>query len=112
MTTFRSPDELPEPRPIHIDPYIPSLPEIVQSLIWASSEGEGKYFDPPPEARYLSNRNIDMRRLVSTEDDPIQPSDIDLDSTECYSNFHPPIKFVSIIAHLHHFLLTTPTVVH
>jgi hypothetical protein len=79
----------------------PSLSDIVAAVIEASSSsGPNKYFRPPPEARFMTNRNIYTRKegpmaSVAAYEQPIRPSDIQLDSTRCYSNFDPPIKFVS-----------------
>jgi len=79
----------------------PSLSEIVDAVIDASSWTRPKYFNPPPESRYLSNRNVSLRtegpmRPVASYEQPLLPSDINLDSTTCLSKFDPPIKFVSL----------------
>jgi len=80
----------------------PSLAEKVSAIINNSaSERNHKYFNPPTEARYLSNRNV-ARAMegpmspVAQYERPIGPSDIDLDSTSCPSNFDPPFTFVRL----------------
>jgi len=60
-----------------------------------------KYFQPPPEARYLDNRNINTAKeghvsAVGEYEQPLEPADINLDSTRCTSNFDPPLTLVSI----------------
>jgi len=80
----------------------PSLVEKVSAIINNSaSERNHKYFNPPTEARYLSNRNVTRAMEgpmspVAQYERPIGPSDIDLDSTSCPSNFDPPFTFVRL----------------
>jgi hypothetical protein len=71
--------------------HIPTLPEIVAAIIENSSHGQSKHFVPPPEARYLSNRNVDRR-----DNAPVQPDEIELDSTSCPRSFYYPYQFVSV----------------
>ena len=79
----------------------PSLSDIIAAVIHASSSPRtDKYFRPPPEARYVSNRNVyktmeSPMASVASYEQPLVPSDIQLDSTKCTSNFDPPITFVS-----------------
>ena len=80
----------------------PSLVEKVSAIINNSvSERNHKYFNPPTEAHYLSNRNVTRAMEgpmspVAQYERPIRPSDIDLDSTSCPSNFDPPFTFVHL----------------
>jgi hypothetical protein len=80
----------------------PSLSDIVSAIIEDSSYPKThKFFKPPPEARYWSNRNVYTAKEgpmqpVAAYERPLRPVDIDLDSTTCISNFDPPITFVSI----------------
>jgi hypothetical protein len=80
----------------------PSLAEKVSAIIkHSSSERNHKYFNPPPEARYLLNRNIARvtegpMSPVAQYEGQIGPSDINLDSTCCSSNFDPPFTFVRL----------------
>jgi len=87
----------------------PSLSEIVAAVIQDSSYPKAtktfrpvtdKSFRPPPEARYISNRNVYSKRegtmkLAEPYEPPLVPKDIELDSTQSNSNFNPPITFVS-----------------
>ena len=79
----------------------PSLSELVAAVISDSALGKGsKYFRPPPESRYISNRNVYSAEgpmaATAAYERPAVPTDIQLDSTSCFSNFDPPIIFVSL----------------
>ncbi|KDR79695.1 hypothetical protein GALMADRAFT_208970 [Galerina marginata CBS 339.88] len=57
-----------------------------------------KIYHPPPEAKFNRNRNVDGRLSVpaspvAADENPIQVTDIELDSTTCGSNFDPPVVF-------------------
>ncbi|KAF8955903.1 hypothetical protein BDZ97DRAFT_1926125 [Flammula alnicola] len=75
----------------------PSWVEVVDAAI-DDAHGPNTCFRPPAEARFVSNRNVHSRgegpmTAVATYERPLKPSDIELDSTRCISNFDPPIKF-------------------
>ena len=78
---------------------MPSIPDVVDAIVFFSTCETDKYFQPPSEARYICNRNIDRRKPgpmtpVTTLENKIQPTDIELDSITCTSNFDPPFQFV------------------
>jgi len=78
----------------------PTLSELVAEIMDVSTSHSGKYFDPPPEARFISNRNVSTRveaPVVSvTSIERAAPFDVDLDSTTEASNLSaPPFTFVS-----------------
>ena len=79
----------------------PSLAQKVSAIIQDStSERNHKYFNPPTEARYLSNRNLARETKgpmshVGEYELPIGPADITLDSTSCPSNFDHSLTYVS-----------------
>ena len=81
------------PEATTVSAHIPTLPEIVAAIICSSTHGRSKHFVPPPEARYISNRNIDRRATV-----PVPPDEIELDSTSNPVSFYCPYKFVSVFA--------------
>jgi len=65
-----------------------------------STSPSGKYFNPPPEARFISNRNISTQveaPVVSvTSIEQETPFDVDLDlTTEAPNLSTPPFTFVS-----------------
>ncbi|KAF8961699.1 hypothetical protein BDZ97DRAFT_1921026 [Flammula alnicola] len=75
----------------------PSWVEVVDAVI-DDAHWPTPFFRPPPEARFVSNRNVHSRgegpmTPVAAYERPLKPSDIELDSTRCISNFDPPIKF-------------------
>ncbi|KAF8952542.1 hypothetical protein BDZ97DRAFT_1930695 [Flammula alnicola] len=75
----------------------PSWVEVVDAVI-DNAHGPNTFFRPPPEARFVSNRNVHTHgegpmTPVAAYERPLKPSDIELDSTRCVSNFNPPIKF-------------------
>ena len=79
--------------------YIPSVRDVVDAIVFFSTSGMDKYFQPPSEARYICNRNIDRKKPgpmtpVTHFENKIQPPDIELDSITCTSNFEPPFQFV------------------
>jgi len=79
-----------------------TLSQLVAGIIEGSTSPRamGEYFNPPPEARYISNRNICSRGEGSMESDAFGERgllfDMDLDSTSEASNLSPPpFTFVS-----------------
>jgi len=97
-------DEIPvAPRPLSTDDLTNvevTLSELVAGIIDASTFKE-KDYNPPPEARYISNRNIRTQDKGPMEsaafgEREVGPFDIDLDSTSEASNLSsPPFTFVS-----------------
>ena len=77
-----------------------TLSELVTGIIDASTS-KRKDYSPPPEARYLSNRNLRTHSKGPTEsvafrEVEVGPFDTDLDSTSEASNLSaPPFNFVS-----------------
>ena len=78
-----------------------TLSQVVAEIMDVSTSSSGKYFDPPPEARFISNRNVSTRgeapaASVTSSEQATGPFDVDLDSTTEPSNLSaPPFTFVS-----------------
>jgi len=79
----------------------PTLSELVAEIMHVSTTQIGRYFNPPPEARFISNRNVSTHsqepmKSVTHSEQATGPLDINLDSTTegpCFST--PPFTFVS-----------------
>ena len=79
----------------------PTLSELVAEIMHVSTTQIGRYFNPPPEARFISNRNVSSQRQVpmksvTPNEQATGPFNINLDSTTegpCFST--PPFTFVS-----------------
>ena len=105
MLEDQSDDEIPmAPRPLTTDDLADvdmTLSELVAGIIDASTSTKGKDYNPPPEARFISNRNPctqDERPMesVAFREGEVRPFDIDLDSTsEASYASTPPFNFVS-----------------
>ena len=78
-----------------------TLSQVVAEIMDVSTSPSGKYFDPPPEARFISNRNVSTRgeaptASVTSSRQAMGPFDVDLDSTTEPSNLSAaPFTFVS-----------------
>ena len=78
-----------------------TLSELVAEIMDVSTAPSGKYFDPPPEARFMSNRNVAARNegpitSVAFSEQSAGPFDVELDSTTEVPNLSaPPFSFVS-----------------
>jgi len=93
------------------DPEI-TLSELVAGIIDASTSPRGKHFNPPPEARFVSNRNVSIEddgpmASIALGETTVGPFDIDLDSTSEAGELSPiPFTFVSgYIREFHHVCL-------
>jgi hypothetical protein len=79
----------------------PTLSELVAEIMHVSTTRSGRYFIPPPEARFISNRNVSSQRQapmksVTPNEQATGPFDINLDSTTEGASFStPPFTFVS-----------------
>ena len=79
----------------------PILSELVAEIMHVSTTQIGRYFNPPLEARFISNRNVSSQwqapmKSVTANEQATGPFDINLDSTTegpCFST--PPFTFVS-----------------
>ena len=95
---FRS-EDVQKPR-VEISDTI-TLSQVVAEIIDVSTSSCGRYFNPPPEARFISNRNVSTRGEVpmasaTSSEQATGPFDVDLDSTTEASNLSaPPFMFVS-----------------
>ncbi|KDR76771.1 hypothetical protein GALMADRAFT_139653 [Galerina marginata CBS 339.88] len=104
LTDTESDNEVPEATAV---PEVNAISEIktetvsryVDAIIERHAMQPGaKIYHPPPEAKFNRNRNVDGRLSVpaspvAADENPIQVTDIELDSTTCGSNFDPPVVF-------------------
>jgi hypothetical protein len=75
-----------------------TLSELVAEIMHVSTTPSGRYFNPPPEARFISNRNKYRAPTASVTpgEQATGPFNIDLDSTTEAPNLSaPPFTFVS-----------------
>jgi len=78
-----------------------TLSELVAEIMHVSTTRSGRYFTPPPEACFTSNRNISAQRQapmasLTPGEQAKGPFDINLDSTTEAPNLSaPPFTFVS-----------------
>ena len=99
------------------DPEI-TLSELVAGIIDASTSPRGNHFNPPPEARFMSNRNVSIEddgpmASVALGETTVGPFDVDLDSTSEAGGLSPiPFTFVSrYIRAIHHMCLIEVSVI-
>ncbi len=86
-----------------------SFNELVGLIIESLSCDKGGHFKPPPEARFMSNRNLcstpdgsRLRAHIWYDDRTEDPFDVELDATNCPWGVGPPMKFVSDSIHAPH----------